>query len=97
MESKIRHKRTYLRNKNRLTDVENRLQATSGKAGWGEMDWEFVISKYKLLYIHWINSKVLLYSTGNHIQYPVIIHNGEEYIYVQLGHFAVQQKLNTTS
>ena len=26
----------------------------------------------------WIN-KVLLYSTGNYIQYTVIIHNGQEY------------------
>ena len=28
--------------------------------------------------IEWIN-KVLLYSTGNYIQYPVINHNGKEY------------------
>ena len=26
-----------------------------------------------------MNNKVLLYSTGNHIQYPVINHNGNEY------------------
>ena len=32
----------------------------------------------KLIYIGWIN-KVLLYSTGNYIQYPVISHNGKEY------------------
>ena len=43
------------------------------------MDWEFGISRCKLLYIGWINNKVLLYSTGNHIQYPVINHNGKEY------------------
>ena len=41
----------------------------------------------KLLYIAWINNKVLLYSTGNYIQYPVINHNGKNmkknlYIYV---------------
>ena len=29
-------------------------------------------------YIEWIN-KVLLYSTGNYIQHPVINHNGKEY------------------
>ena len=28
--------------------------------------------------IEWIN-KILLYSTGNSIQYPVINHNGKEY------------------
>ena len=45
-------------------------------AGSGErMEW---VSKYKPLYIEWIN-KVLLYSTGNYIQYPVISHNGKEY------------------
>ena len=33
----------------------------------------------KLIYIGWINNKVLLYSTGNYIQYPVINDNGKEY------------------
>ena len=42
----------------------------------GGMDWEFGISRCKLLYIEWKNNKVLLYSTGNYIQYPVINHNG---------------------
>ena len=42
-------------------------------------DWEFGISRLKLLYTEWINNKVLLYSTGNYIQYPVINHNGKEY------------------
>ena len=49
-----------------------------GKGGEG-MDWEFGICQCKLLYIEWINNKVLLYSTGNYIQYPVINHNGKEY------------------
>ena len=35
------------------------------------MDWDFGISRCKLLYIEWINNKVLLYSTGNYIQRPV--------------------------
>ena len=29
--------------------------------------------------IQWINNKVLLYSTGSYIQYPMINHNGKEY------------------
>ena len=29
--------------------------------------------------IEWINNEVLLYSTQNHSQYPVINHNGKEY------------------
>ena len=47
--------------------------------GEGGIDWEFEISRCKLLYTEWVNNKVLLYSTGNYIQYPVIIHNGNEY------------------
>ena len=50
-----------------------------GEAGGRGMDWEFGISRCKLLYIEWINNKVLLYSTGNCIQYSVINRNGKEY------------------
>ena len=42
-------------------------------------EWAFGISRDKLLYIEWINNKVLLYSTENYIQYPVINHSGKEY------------------
>ena len=52
------------------------------------MDWEFGISIGKLLYIGWMNNKVLLNSTGNCIQYPVINHNRkkseEKWIYICL-------------
>ena len=50
-----------------------------GRRDWGGMDWEFGITRCKLLYIEWIKNEVLLYSTGNYIQYPVITHNGNEY------------------
>ena len=43
------------------------------------MDWEFGISRCELLHTGWINNKVLLYSTGNYIQDPVMNHNGKEY------------------
>ena len=43
------------------------------------MDWGFGVSRCKLLYIGRINNRVLLYSTGTCIQYPVINHNGKEY------------------
>ena len=39
--------------------------------GW--VEWEAGVSRCKLLYIEWINNKVLLYSTDNYIQYPMII------------------------
>ena len=50
-----------------------------GGSGGGRLDWEFVVGRCKLVYREWKNSKVLLYSTGNYIQYPVINHNGKEY------------------
>ena len=51
---------------------------TKGERGWGGINWEFGNSRYKLLYIKYINNKVLLYSTGIYLQYPVINHNGKE-------------------
>ena len=42
-------------------------------------EWEVGVSRHKLLYTRWINNQVLLYSTGNSIQYPMINHNGKEY------------------
>ena len=78
---------------NRITDKKNRLVVDK----WVGIHWEFGVSKSKLLYREQINKKVLLYSTGNYIQYPVINHNGKrykkEYTYVQLNHFTEQQKL----
>ena len=49
--------------------------------GWGGrgMDWEFGISRWKLVYIERINNKVLLYSTRSYIQYPGINPYGKEY------------------
>ena len=50
-----------------------------GEGVEGGMEWEFGISRCKLLYREWINNKGLLYSTGNYIQYPMTNHNGKEY------------------
>ena len=47
--------------------------------GGGRLDWEFRISRCKLLYIEWISNKVLLQSPGCYSQYPVINHNEKEY------------------
>ena len=80
VESKIWHKGTYLWNRNRILDIENRLVVAKGEGAGGGMEREVGVSRCKLLYIEWIN-KVLLSSTENYIQYPVINHNGKEYIY----------------
>ena len=86
VESKIWHKWTYLQNRNRPTDIENRLVVAKGGGSRGGTDWEFRVSRCKLLHIGWINNKVLLYRTGKYIQYPVINHNRKEwksmYIYM---------------
>ena len=76
VESKIWHKWTYLQNRNKLTDKEQNCVCPGG-GGEGGRDWEFGTSRYKLLHIGWINNKVLLYSTKNYIQYPMINHNGK--------------------
>ena len=56
------------------------MVVAKGEEVGGGMEWEVEISSCKLLYIEWINNKVLLYSTENYIQYPMINHNGKEYI-----------------
>ena len=52
--------------------TENRLVVAKGE--WD--GWEFGVSRCKLLHSEWISSKVLLYSTENYIQCPVIEHDG---------------------
>ena len=59
--------------------LRHREQMCDCQAGGG-WAWEFGISMCKLLSIGWINSKVLLYSTGNYIQHQVINRNGKEYL-----------------
>ena len=49
-----------------------------GGDSWGGLEWEIGVSRYKLLYIEWIN-KVLPYNTREYIQYPMISHNKKEY------------------
>ena len=48
------------------------------------MTWEVGVSTCKLLYTEGINNKVLLCSTENYIQCPMINHNGKEYIYIYI-------------
>ena len=51
-----------------FADIENRLVVAKGERGGSGMDWDFGVSKCKLLQLEWISSEVLLYSTGNYIQ-----------------------------
>ena len=81
------------------TQINGHRQQTGGCQGgraWGRMELETGVSRYQLLFMEWVNNKVLLYSTENYIQYPMINHNRKGYekkniIYVLSNHFAVQQ------
>ena len=44
------YKLTYLQNRNRVTDVENKLMVTKGESGGG-INWEIGIDICTLLYI----------------------------------------------
>ena len=66
--------RTWLIN----THFHHREQTCGCQVRW--LDWEFGTSRCKPLHAERINNKVLLYSTGNYIQYPVINHNRKEEI-----------------
>ena len=46
-----------------------------GEGGPG-MDWEFGVSRSKLLHLESISNELLLYSAGNYIQSLVIKHEG---------------------
>ena len=63
MESKIRHKGTYLTKQKQTQNRQNRLVVAKGDGGWGRAGWEFGVCRCKLLYTERINNKVLLYNT----------------------------------
>ena len=65
--------------RNRLTDIKNRLMVAKGEWSGKGMEWEVEVSRCKLLYIEWINNKLLLYSREKYIKCPAINHNGKEY------------------
>ena len=52
--------------------------AAKGKGGMGEGCGSLGLEDANS-HIEWINNKVLLYSTGNYIQYSLINHHGKEY------------------
>ena len=76
MNVSMKHKKTH-RNGEKTCGYE------TGR--WKGKEWEFGISRGKLVYIGWINNNVLLCSTENYIQYPVINH--KSLIACALSHF----------
>ena len=51
-----------------------------GGRGWRRMELEIGVSRYQLLFMEWINNKVLPCSSENYFQYPMTTHNGKEYL-----------------
>ena len=50
-----------------------------GDGGGRGMDWEFGVSRSKLLHLEWISKEVLLFRSGNYIQSLGIDHDGRKY------------------
>ena len=46
-------------NRDRLTDIQNRLGVANREEFGGGMEWVVGVSRCKLLYMEWINNKVL--------------------------------------
>ena len=70
--------------KHKHKDIENRCGC---QVGGSRMTREFGVSRFKLLHLEWINSKVLLNNPGNYVQSPEIDCDGKEnkkrtYIYI---------------
>ena len=75
MESKIWPKRSVYKTE---TDHGHGGQTWGCLGGGGEsgMDWEFGVSRCKLLHLECISNEILLYDTGNDIQILVMEHDG---------------------
>ena len=69
VESKIWHAWTYQWKRIRLRQTEQTCGYQGGGGVQGGIDWEFGVSRCKVLYIYiyikWIDNRVLLLSTGN--------------------------------
>ena len=52
--------RMNLSRKRKQTHVKDRFVVAEGGGGGGGVDWEFRVSRCRLLYIEWINSEVPL-------------------------------------
>ena len=62
------------------------LGLSRGPVGKEGVDWDFLVSRCKLLYVEWIN-KVLLCSTRSYIHYSVTNHSEKEEEIISPGFF----------
>ena len=68
------HTHTHMKQK-QVTVMKNRFVVAEGEESGRGQDWD----QQAQTGIGSINYKILVYSTGNYIPYPVINHNGKEY------------------
>ena len=47
--------------------LEEQTCGCQGEGGRSGVDWEFGVSRCKLLHFEWISNEIVLYSTGNYI------------------------------
>lgn len=59
-----------------LESLQRVWQGGEGRKG---INWEFGMTRCKPLSKEQINNRVLLYSIGNNVQYPVIRHNEKNF------------------
>ena len=72
MKLSTKQKQTHGHREQTCGSKRARSRGMNGVGGWG---WQMSAN----IYTEWINNKVLLYSTGNCIQYSRTNHNGKEY------------------
>ena len=60
--------------------IYDRLVVAKGKGRGSGVDWEFEVSRCKILHLEWMRKEILLYSTGNYIPSLGINHDGKQYL-----------------
>ena len=91
----------YLSTKQKkIMDIESRLVFASGEQRERRMDWEFGVSRCRLLHLEQMGDGFLLYSTGTCVHSLGLEHDGNRKekkkrigVYGWPDHFAIQQKL----
>ena len=59
-----------------IVDIESGFVIDRREGGGSGMNGEFGVSRYELLHLEWIRNRILLYSTGNYVQYLGVEHDG---------------------
>ena len=58
----LKHGTNEPKNRNRLSDIENKFVIAKGEGEGSGMDRKFGVSRCKLLHLEWMSNEVILYS-----------------------------------